>query len=178
MTAGRVLACAATLAAAGCGDSPTEPSRVPPAYSLRAGNYTLTIAAAASSATTSNPCTVATTAAARAAIPVTVEEVATTWRIRPTADADLGLAATLTSSMQNLLTGPVEGQARDIGSGVVVTVSAIPPIPPFSPGGPSTLLGSLEGENLGSGLVNGEVRFSLGNGVRTCAVNNWRLEPR
>lgn len=177
---GRGLVFVLLWASSACDRSPTGPSAPdPPAFSLRPGSYALTIGVdARSSSGPANPCTEATTAADRVVIPVTVDLDGSTWRVRPVADADLGLAAALQSPSRNLLVGPVEGRARDLNTGVVVSVSQRPPILGLASFAPPSLFGTLEGADLVSGIVNGEVRFTLAGGTRVCSSNLWRLDPR
>lgn len=175
----RMFLVAIGVAAMACDRSPTAPSRPdPPIFSLRPGSYTLTIVAAPLPSAAPNPCIEATTSADRVVVPVTVEAIGKAWRIRPVGDADLGLVATVDSPSRNALVGPVDGRARDVGSGVVVTISQLQTPEGFAPIGPPSLFGSLEREDAASGIVNGQVRFSLGAGHRVCATNTWRLEPR
>jgi hypothetical protein len=169
-----------SLVMAACGDSPTAPSSTAqPRFTMAMGHYTLTIAVTPLSASVPrNPCLEITSAADRAAIPVSVERMADSWQVRPIAAADLGLMATLQSPEPNTLIGPVQGQARDPQTGVTVTISDPPAIPGFPALGPATLFGSLERPDVSTGVVNGQVRFNLGLEGRTCSVNEWRLEPR
>lgn len=162
-----------------CDRSPTAPSSPePPSYSLRAGNYVLTIAVRSTISAPPNPCVEVTTAADRAAVPVVVEPQQGKWRVRPIVEADLGLVATLESPSRNLLIGPIEGRARDIETGVIVSIEGLAAVPGFTSSSPPSLFGSLMAANVADGAVNGQVRFSGGNGSRVCAANVWRLDPR
>jgi hypothetical protein len=175
----RVLAIASLAGMLACDGAPTAPSApVPPAFGLSPGSYLLTMAVRTTVGVPLNPCVENTSSADRAAIPVVVEADQGKWRVRPTAESDLGIVATLESPSRNLVVGPIEGRARDTATGVIVSIDALAAVPGFTSPGPPSLFGSVMADNVADGAINGYVRFSSNDGSRACAANVWRLEPR
>jgi hypothetical protein len=173
---GRRLLVTAVCLSTGCGtQTPTAPSSAPPA--LATGAYTLTFLPD-TTANVPDPCPELTLADTSAAIPVQVSGRSPSWLIQPEPAADQGFRATLDASGLGV-SGRMSGAARDPVSGVVVTVSDLPPLTGTSgPGIPAIVLGIIDTPGAASGSVGGQVRLTLGTAARRCLGTRWRLEAR
>ena len=166
------LAC---VAAAGCtDDSPSAPSAPMPL--LAPGVYALTFLPQVN-ANSPEPCPEATLAATSVTIPVVVSGATSPWTIQPGSEADLGFRAHLEAGGTGI-SGAMNGAARDPESGVVVSVSDLPPPGGALPGFPAVVAGHISSTRTASGLVGGQVRLTFGTLARRCHGNLWRLEAR
>ena len=180
-----LFACTAIVGPVACGDSPTAPSPSPgsgstrPGLLLVPGNYTLTFLVSQTQPTVpagESRCRQNSLAAASSAIPVTVTQQGSSFRVKPVSEADLGFVAVL-SSLADLYEGTASGRAIDPTSRVEVSVTPFPQDLGLT--FPPNQLAPLPGDAASlKGLVFAEVEFSLGLHRRNCPVNEWRLEPR
>jgi hypothetical protein len=166
------------LAAAVNSCTPTSPSAwAASPYSLLAGDYTLVVYVPKGDAGKYVICVAENDVPDTVSVPVTVTAITGGWRVTPATDADLGLVALLQMADPTTIYGPILGQARDPGTGVVVTIT--PSIDPYSPTqSDATLEGTMSSRAFAAGSVSGSVQFSLGGKARWCTPNRWILHPR
>ncbi len=155
--------------------SPTAWSTGP--TSLLAGNYTLVVYVPKGDAGKYVICVAENDVPDTASVPVTVTAITGGWRVTPVGDSDLGLVALLQMADPTTIFGPIFGQARDPGTGVVVTIT--PSIDAYSPTQSDAMLeGTMSSRAFAAGSVSGSVQFSLGGKARWCSPNRWILHPR
>jgi len=166
------------VAALACSCTPVSPSpAVSAQYGLLAGDYTLTVYVPKGAAGSHVICVEDNTVPDTASIPVTVSLNDGIYRVTPVGDANLGLVLLMQFVAPTAIYGPLLGQARDPGTGVVVTIS--PLVDPNLPTqGDAMLWGTLGSRNFAAGTVSGSVQFSLGGAARWCSPNYWILRPR
>lgn len=172
-----LVACATIAAMAGCGSSPAAPSpspgpAVPP--SIPPGAYSLTVSVETAPLFVPLFCvdTGLPLSSGTATFPVAVEQSGSALRVRPVGTADLGLVVDLEPAGSSVF-GHGVGQARDPQTGVTVAVSRNPAVnaaPVFS--------GQVTGSTIIGNPILGLVDFTLNNVMRSCAVNDWSLQPR
>lgn len=121
------------LALAGCQQSSfSSPSLLPGGpYSLRAGEYTMTVYVPGPSSGVRVVCVQENAVPDTASFPVGVTAISGGWRVQPAGGSNLGLVALLQMYGATVISGPVLGQARDPDTGVTVTIS--PSISPSIP---------------------------------------------
>ena len=166
------------LAMAGCQQtSPSTPSVQGSPYSLMPGEYTMTIYVPGPSSGINVVCVQENAVPDTASFPVGVSLVTGGWRIQPVGEANLGLVALLAPYSVTVVAGPVFGQARDLSTGVVVSIS--PAIAVDSPVQTDAWLdGTVANPAFAAGYLAGDVQFALGSAARFCRPVRWMLRKR
>ena len=112
----------------------------------------------------------------------TVVADGSTFTLRPTGVADLGMIATLKGAAAGMISGPVAGRARDSASDAVVTFAPLPSnaIPGAGSADP-TLVGFntfSADPNAFSGPVTGLLTIDGAGGSRSCSGGSWTMRPK